>query len=196
MKTTNSILGLAVLGIGGFLLYTTMKKKGVGEEAAILSTPLTPAEASIHYTGAIQNWEERLEGELLPNGDKIFEPLDVSPTNPLRLYYAIVKKGPWRPQGTQKYPPPTWEAPPAEVGEIFLFNTVTNREVSLVELAKSEMMTPDAQKATEETFANAFVYSCEIWPFYFPWTNGWEQRNNRNVAHWRGLCRDKFNTGL
>lgn len=197
----NQLLGIAVLGIGGFVVYTMMKEKAAAEEAAILSEPLPPSaplspdDVATKYGEAISNWEERLAGEELPNGDRLFEPLDISATNPLRLYYAVVKKRTWSPtKGTPLGLNPIFP----QVGEIYLFNTVTNREVRLDELAKQDTMSEDAKQATQDTFANAFKYSCQIDPRYLHWTNLLNTKNitANNLEYWRGKCGDTYNTGL
>lgn len=173
----NSLLGLAVLGVGGFLIWQQMRKGGIEEEAVNLSVPLTPQEASAIYTDVGKTWEEKLAGEPLPNGDRIFRPLDTDAENPLRMYYAVVK--------TKKYVPnagtptiigvgyPT-------VGEIYLFNTLTGREVRLDELAKSKTMTEDAKRGVQETFANAFLFACNIYPRYLPWVNNISLKYGQN----------------
>lgn len=200
----NKLLGLAVLGIGGFVIYTMMKKRDAEEEAALLSTPLPivdpkePEEVAIAYGEAITDWNQRLAGETLPNGDKIFQPLDISAENPLRLYYAIVKKRSF--DGAM----PLGENISRTIGEIYLYNTVTKREVRIDELARQATMTTDAKLATEETFGNAFVEACKINPQYLPWTHqistgsvktGGRITDNNREYH-RAHCGDKYNMGL
>lgn len=195
---TNALLGLAVLGVGGFVLWKMAKGKAASEEAEIMSsglpTPEDPEEVAAKYGGAISNWAERFVGEEMPNGDMLFEPLDISAQNPLRMYYAVVKKRTWKPSpGAVLGLKPIFPL----VGEIFLFNTVTNREVRLDELAQQTTMTVDAKKATEETFANAFVYSCKIDPRYLHWTNRINTGiTSNNIEYWRRQCQDTYEAGL
>ena len=201
----NQLLGLAVLGIGGFVIYTMMKKRGAEEEVAIMSgglpllEPQQPEEVAEKYGEAIIDWNKRLTGETLPNGDKIFQPLDISAGNPLRMYYAIVKKkSVVYDVGLQT------SIRHVTVGEIYLFNTVTNREVRLDELAKQATMTVDAKLATEETFANAFVEACKINPQFNPWTNKLQagavksgtKVSSSNIEYLRRQCGEVYGAGL
>lgn len=171
----NKLLGITVLGLGSLVAYKIIRSRGVEEEVAIMSEPLPPLppeDVATEYEQATIDWSARFVGELLPNGDKIFEPLDISEGNPLRLYYAIVKKKPA--QGTWGHALITKDKQymmNESVGEIWLYNTLTKREVRLDELSKQKSMTVDAKKATEETFANAFVDSCKINPAYDAWNN-------------------------
>jgi len=172
-----SLIGLAVLGVGGFLIYQQMRKGGVDEEAANIQVPLSIEEASAIYEGVQQTWAEKLQGEPLANGDRIFRPLDTDPENPLRMYYATVK--------TRKYVPnagtPTiLGVGYPTVGEIFLFNTVTGREVRLDELARSKSMSADAKVSVQQTFANAFQFACLIYPRYLPWDNNISLQSGQN----------------
>lgn len=166
---STSLIGLAVLGVGGYLIYSQMRASGVEEEAANLQVPLTTEEASTLYEGVEKTWAEKLAGEPLENGDRIFRPLDINVENPLRMYYAIVKTRRYAPNpgtpvllGGTSYP---------TVSEIYLFNTITGREVRLDELARSKSMTSEAKIAVEQTFANAFSYACRTFPRYLPWEN-------------------------
>ena len=166
---STSLIGLAVLGVGGYLVYTQMRAGGVDEEAANIQVPLTIDEAGALYEGVEKTWAEKLAGEPLENGDRIFRPLDTDAENPLRMYYAVTKIRKYRPNpgtpillGGTSYP---------TVSEIYLFNTVTGREVRLDELARSTSMTNDARIAVEQTFANAFQHACRTFPRYLPWDN-------------------------
>ena len=158
--------------------------------------PMPPEDVAVEYEQATIDWSARFQGELLPNGDKIFEPLDISAENPLRLYYAIVKKktsqGLWGHaliMKANKYIMNT------QVGEIWLYNTLTKREVRLDELIKQKTMTQDAIDATEETFANAFVDSCKVNPAYDAWNNRILTIPTQHQFNYqKGQCDDKYQT--
>lgn len=198
----NKILGVAVLGLGGYVAYKMFRKQGVKEEAAIISKPLPPMppeDVATEYGQATVDWSARLEGELLPNGDRIFEPLDISARNPLRLYYAIVKK-----KSTKNNvrlvgvirKPNRWILD-TQVGQIWLYNTLTKREVRLDELMKEKAMTSDAVKATEDTFAGAFVNSCRVNPAYNAWDNAILVSSIPTRDYWTrqmGQCDTKYQT--
>ena len=151
---TNKLIGLGILGIGGYLIYSQFRKKGVdelAEEAAVyVPDPMGIQDAAAVYAEAGRSWDEVLAGEPVPGG-RLYRPLDISAGNPLRLYYAVVKPRPIAPLS------PGFGV----TGAIYLFNPDTKRETALDQLARSESMTEDAMDGVEDTFAHAFLEACK-----------------------------------
>ena len=151
---TNKLIGLGILAIGGYLIYSQFVKKGVDEmaadAAAYVPDPMGIEDAAAVYAEAGRSWDEVLDGEPVAGG-RLFRPLDISSGNPLRLYYAVVK--------ARAISPLTGKGGSSR--GVYLFNPNTQRETSLDQLAKSESMTADARRGVEETFAHAFAYACD-----------------------------------
>lgn len=160
-----NLMSLALLGIAGAGLFMIMKgrKSTIIPEGTVHDNDSeTPASTPIKYEQAQEDWRTRLQPTTASDGSKIFQPLDTSPTNPLKDYQAIVRTKMIVPKYTVGKP-----AQPA--GVIFLYNTKTGREAQLNEFA-SKLNAAEKDTLTK-TFIHAFNYACKVNSNYDAWSD-------------------------
>lgn len=160
-----NLMSLALLGIAGAGLFMIMKgrKSTIIPEGTVHDNDSeTPASTPIKYEQAQEYWRTRLQPTTASDGSKIFQPLDTSPTNPLKDYQAIVR--------TKMIVPKYIVGKPAQpAGVIFLYNTKTGREAQLNEFA-SKLNAAEKDTLTK-TFIHAFNYACKVNSSYDAWSD-------------------------
>lgn len=176
---TTKILLLGAIAAAGFIVYRRFAPAAAAVEMNQQLEDLTPEDVHETYAAAEKTWQERLQPTTMPNGNLLFEPLDLSETNPLSGYVAVLKKlnrslNQLAGESGRAAVYLSSDRPndPHQIGRLYFFNPQTGREVGAFELKKNaDLWLPGMQEALQNTFVHAFNAACRLNPRYNQWDN-------------------------